>query len=142
MSTDAGHREQSEAASAPLRVLLVATATSAVIALPYWMADSRAVADDGILGFFWLVAAALVVGTVAACCLAPTHQWLAMAAMLACVPVAVLGRVLIDTASDPTSHNLWPFEVVLGVMASVPPVLLGALVAWPVRRLVLRPRLS
>jgi uncharacterized membrane protein YfcA len=27
--------------------------------------------------------------------------------------LAVLGRVLIETVRDPTSHNLWPFEVII-----------------------------
>jgi hypothetical protein len=27
--------------------------------------------------------------------------------------LAVLGRVGVETARDPTSHNLWPFEVVI-----------------------------
>ncbi len=29
------------------------------------------------------------------------------------VPAAVMVRVVVDTAKDPTSHNLWPFEVIL-----------------------------
>jgi len=34
------------------------------------------------------------------------------------VPAAVMVRVVVDTAKDPTSHNLWPFEVVFtGVFA-------------------------
>ena len=28
------------------------------------------------------------------------------------VPCAVLARVVVETLRDPTSHNLWPFEVV------------------------------
>lgn len=31
----------------------------------------------------------------------------------AAVPGAVLARVVVETVKDPTSHNLWPFEVVL-----------------------------
>ena len=30
----------------------------------------------------------------------------------AAVPAAVMARVLVDVLWDPTSHNLWPFEVV------------------------------
>jgi len=30
----------------------------------------------------------------------------------AAVPAAVMVRVVVDAAKDPTSHNLWPFEVV------------------------------
>lgn len=37
--------------------------------------------------------------------------------LAAAVPAAVLGfvvlRIIIDTARDPTSHNLWPFEIVM-----------------------------
>jgi hypothetical protein len=25
----------------------------------------------------------------------------------------VAGRIVLDTARDPTSHNLWPFEIVI-----------------------------
>jgi hypothetical protein len=37
--------------------------------------------------------------------------------------LAVLGRVAVETAKDPTSHNLWPFEVAIaagvGALAGV-----------------------
>lgn len=29
------------------------------------------------------------------------------------VPAVVVARVFVDTSLDPTSHNLWPFEVVI-----------------------------
>ena len=31
----------------------------------------------------------------------------------AAVPVPILTRIAVDTARDPTSHNLWPFEIVV-----------------------------
>jgi hypothetical protein len=31
----------------------------------------------------------------------------------AAVPAPILTRVAIDTAKDPTSHNLWPFELLI-----------------------------
>ena len=31
----------------------------------------------------------------------------------ASVPAAVLARVAVETTLDPTSHNLWPFELVI-----------------------------
>ena len=37
--------------------------------------------------------------------------------LAAVVPVAVMafvvGRIVVDTSRDPTSHNLWPFEIIL-----------------------------
>jgi hypothetical protein len=54
--------------------------------------------------------------------------------LAAAVPAAMMGfvvlRVMVDTAADPTSHNLWPFEVLqVGVVSLV---LLGivSLVRW------------
>lgn len=46
--------------------------------------------------------------------------------------LAVIARVFVETSSDPTSHNLWPFEVVImggmGAMASLAGVTLARLV--------------
>jgi hypothetical protein len=51
----------------------------------------------------------------------------------ASVPAAVLARVAVDTAKDPTSHNLWPFEfiiaAVVGVLCSSAGALVGSLPA-------------
>ena len=47
-----------------------------------------------------------------------------------CPLAFVIARIAIDTARDPTSHNLWPFELVIW---GVP-----TLVAWLVLRRVLR----
>ena len=42
----------------------------------------------------------------------------------AAVPAPILARIAVDTAKDPTSHNLWPFEfiiaAVIGVLSSSP----------------------
>lgn len=44
-------------------------------------------------------------------------QWRGRWRKWAAVPLAVLGfvllRIAVDTAGDPTSHNLWPFEVIM-----------------------------
>jgi hypothetical protein len=55
--------------------------------------------------------------------------------MAACAPIADIALIIRDTAADPTSHNLWPFELVMmtlwGLMAILPGLLLGAgLRAW------------
>ncbi len=46
----------------------------------------------------------------------------------AAVPVAVIARVAVETTKDPTSHNLWPFEVVIAAFVGVACSLAGALV--------------
>lgn len=44
-------------------------------------------------------------------------RWRGMWRWAAAVPAAIMGfvvlRLLIDTALDPTSHNLWPFEILM-----------------------------
>src|SRR6266404_1870491 len=54
--------------------------------------------------------------------------------MGATVPAAVCLRVARDVAADPTSHNLWPFEVVIASFVGFPCALAGAivgsLIAW------------
>ena len=49
------------------------------------------------------------------------------------VAAPILARVAVDTAKDPTSHNLWPFEfiiaAVLGALCSSAGALVGSLPA-------------
>jgi hypothetical protein len=52
------------------------------------------------------------------------------------VPAAVMARVLVDTLRDPTSHNLWPFEVVLAGMFGAFAALAAGLVGRLCRRLL------
>jgi len=58
--------------------------------------------------------------------------------MLLCVPVIACVSVAKDTAADPTSHNLWPFELVLaaisGAVVVVPALLLGLALRWALAR--------
>lgn len=52
--------------------------------------------------------------------------------MLATFPTAVAMRVVVETARDPTDHNLWPFELIIAAIVSlaavVPSLLVGALI--------------
>lgn len=47
---------------------------------------------------------------------------------------AVIARVIVEGMRDPSSHNLWPFEVIiallLGFACALIGALLGTLVAW------------
>jgi hypothetical protein len=44
------------------------------------------------------------------------------------VPAAVLTRVVVETAKDPTSHNLWPLELIIAAMVGIACSSAGALV--------------
>jgi len=58
--------------------------------------------------------------------------------MSLCLPVVVYARVEVETGRDPTSHNLWPFEVAfalfLGVICVLPAVLIGKLALRWIRK--------
>ena len=51
--------------------------------------------------------------------------WRIAAAVPACVVLFVVLRIIVDTARDPTSHNLWPFEIL--IFGSVALAIIGAL---------------
>ena len=56
--------------------------------------------------------------------------------------LAVLGRVSVETARDPTSHNLWPFEVIIasgvGVLAAMIGVGIARVLQWATGRALSR----
>jgi hypothetical protein len=56
----------------------------------------------------------------------------------AAVPCAVFARVVFDGIRDPTSHNLWPFElviaIVVGLIASSAGAFIGSVPALMPRR--------
>jgi len=48
--------------------------------------------------------------------------------------LAVVGRVAVETAHDPTSHNLWPFEVVIAGAIGLVAALVGVGLARSLQR--------
>ena len=81
-------------------------------------ARSRPVsATDSLIGTgFMLAVLAIAVGGVAAPVWAWRRwrgAWRAAAALPLAALAFVAGRIVLDTARDPTSHNLWPFEVLM-----------------------------
>jgi hypothetical protein len=54
---------------------------------------------------------------------------LATAVVGSAAPAAIAARVIVDTTNDPTSHNLWPFELFLGGLVGFACAALGALIA-------------
>jgi hypothetical protein len=68
-----------------------------------------------------------------------TPFWAAWLFPAAAVPAVVMARVVVETSSDPTSHNLWPFEVVIAVVVGGVVSALGFAVGELVRHLT-RPK--
>jgi hypothetical protein len=77
--------------------------------------------DVAFMNGFMLIVLGLVVGGIGVP-LWSVWKWRGGWRVAAAVPAAVMAfvvlRILIDTARDPTSHNLWPFEILMwGVFA-------------------------
>jgi hypothetical protein len=48
--------------------------------------------------------------------------------------VACMARVVVDVIRDRTSHNLWPLEVAIVLVAGTLTGIVGVLIAWAARR--------
>lgn len=55
------------------------------------------------------------------------------------IPAVVTARVIVETSADPTSHNLWPLELVLAAFISFPIALFGALCGFVIASFCSKP---
>lgn len=107
------------------------------IGLPYWSIPYRqAQLPSALMGIgAVLVAVASLVlrwGRVAT-------MWLIVLIIGGSVPAAVMARIAVEAAQDPTSHNLWPLEVMIALavgwfwsaLGALAGMVLGVLVAAP-----------
>lgn len=99
--------------------------------IPYWLIPYNRVNLPSALigpGLIVIIAAALLLQAAA---VAPFWKTVRMLGWS--LAAAVLARVLVEGLRDPSSHNLWPFEVViamlLGFACSLAGAALGRLIA-------------
>jgi len=104
--------------------------------IPYWQIPyAKLSLPDSLIGM-----GLLVVGVAAALTRAFVKSRLLPVIFVvgAAVPCAVFARVVFDGIRDPTSHNLWPFELVIaavvGLIASSAGGLVGSVPALMSRR--------
>ena len=118
--------------------LLLAFAVVVLAAgVPYW----RLSYDEINRGHFAIVPGAVLLGFLTLVLIlaevAPVKQ--IAVAMLSCVPVIDIVSIIKDTARDPTSHNLWPFEFAIaaisGALVVVPAMLIGLALRWAMARM-------
>jgi hypothetical protein len=72
-------------------------------------------------GFMLLVLGLIVagIGVPLRCVWKWRGAWRAAAAVAAGIMGFVVLRILVGTAIDPTSHNLWPFEILMAGLAAL-----------------------
>ena len=56
--------------------------------------------------------------------------WRSVGAVLLGFALAVLARVVVETSADPTTHNLFPFEVAFAVAIALPGAVVGVGIPW------------
>ena len=96
------------------------------VAIPYWQVPySKLSLPDSILGPTLLVpfVAASISRGFGKCRFLPT-----LLSAGAAVPCAVMARVVFDGWQDPTTHNLWPFELIIAAGIGLAVAGSGALV--------------
>ena len=96
-----------------------------VVGIGYWpMPYSQVNLPDALYGTgLWLVG-----GVALALRLAGVARSWKIALLIGSAPaMAVLARVIADTMRDPTSHNLWPFELVIALALGVACAACGAM---------------
>jgi hypothetical protein len=96
------------------------------VGFPYWQVTYAKVSlPDTLYG-----AGLLVVAVLAAAARAFGKARLVAVILVvgAAVPAAVLTRVGVETAKDPTSHNLWPLELIIAAVIGIACSSAGALV--------------
>lgn len=117
----------------PLRVAIAVLAGLLACGLPLWPIPYSKVSMPGNPSpLAWLLLGSLA-GLLAGHLLRPGWRvpWLAVAGGFV---LAVLGRIVVETGRDPTSHNLWPFEVVIVGFFGVVSGLAGVAIARGLQR--------
>jgi len=96
----------------PIRFALAVLAGTLACGVPLWPLSYREVEFfENPHPLLWLALGASA-GILSTFLLRPSRALPVLAVTLGFV-AAVYGRVQVETAKDPTSHNLWPFEVVI-----------------------------
>lgn len=124
---------ESHMASTRSRWLILSMLTGFLaVGIPYWFVPYNKVSlPDTLLGPGLFVVA---VSTLLLCMCGAASFWRATFMMAASVGAAIVARVLVGTAIDPTSHNLWPLEVIIAFMVGFVCALGGALVGSLIAR--------
>ena len=97
-----------------------------VVGVPYWRIPYNKATSSAVMGGAILIGMVALITRV----LIDARFPRVVLVVAAAVPTAVMARVVVDTTRDPTSHNLWPFELVIaflvGLTGTVPGTLIGS----------------
>jgi uncharacterized membrane protein YfcA len=122
-----------------MRVRLIAATLAGLLAcgLPLWSIPYREVSMPGNpAASVWLLLGGLA-GLLAGHLLRERVR-VPVLAVTAGFVLAVLGRVGVETSRDPTSHNLWPFEVIIAGSIGLAAAVIGVGIARVLQRVLVK----
>jgi peptidoglycan/LPS O-acetylase OafA/YrhL len=103
-----------------------------VVGVPYWRIPYNKATSSAVMGGAILIGVVALITRV----LIDARFPRVVLVVAAAVPAAVMARVVVDTTRDPTSHNLWPFELVIAFLVGLTGTVPGTLVGSVFRRLL------
>lgn len=116
----------------PLHIAFVAVFF--LVGLPYWRIPY---ASASLPNSLWGPALLVVLAAPVAVLLLSKNTFARTAGVIGlAVPALVMARVLVETFQDPTSHNLWPFELVIASAVGLAVASVGSLAGLAVARLL------
>ena len=89
-----------------------------------------------------ITSVALAVAAAGLALLRPGARWQTGTGVGIGLLVVIVVQIVVDYNRDPTSHNLAPFEILIGLVIGLPPAILGVLLGRLVRRRVPRPEIG
>ncbi len=103
-----------------------------VVGVPYWRIPYNKATSSAVMGGAVLIGVIALIARV----LIEARFSRVVLVLAAAVPAAVMARVVVDTMRDPTSHNLWPFELVIAFMVGLAGTVPGTLLGSVLRRML------
>lgn len=110
-------------------LVLAGLASFLAIGIPYWQVPYHNLTLPNALLTPWLLVA--MAAALLLCFTRTAPFWLAAPMLTLVVLAVVIVRIKLDTAHDHTSHNLWPFEVMIalavGLACALPVAIIGGI---------------
>jgi len=103
-----------------------------IVGIPYWTIPYNQVSLPNALFTPALLLVAL--SALFLCATRTTGLWRAILFSGGAIPAAVVARIFVEVIQRPTSHNLWPFEVVIALLLALVCAGAGALIGWLIAR--------
>ncbi len=111
-------------------------ASALAMGIPYFgLAYSQVSLPDSLYGYGLALMFVLAIAVRAS---GSAGVLLTVAVLALSAPTVVMVRISRDVAADPTSHNLWPLEVIIAVVVGVVVATAGALAGLLLHRLLRR----